>query len=286
MRKFLSILLASAMTACAFASCGKIDNDESRQGTSVTEENATAGITDEDTSSADENSDNGDIQPDSEETANDLDADIDEVSGETSDDDDDVDPVLGKWHLTAAMETIPVLDIISRDSAAVELSQDISYRIYFDEDKTFVFENARFTPDDYDFDGENFVIHTMSDNDLTMKKIDGSTDIYGKYQWVSGAFYDFVSQNSAGGDAPVFMESNPGISILTLEMDVENFSVTDDTITIEGGVFGDQTLLRSVKSASYTIDGDKMTVTCQDGEEMIFLRIIEKSETEPTDDRS
>ena len=285
MRKFLSILLASAMTACAFASCGKIDDDESRQGTSVTEEDTTSGITDEDTSFADENSDSGDIQPGSEETADDLDADIDEVSGETPDE-QDVDPVLGKWHLMAAMETIPVLNIISRDSAAVELSQDISYRIYFDEDKTFVFENARFTPDDYDFDGENFVIHTMSDNDLTMKKIDGSTDIYGKYQWVSGAFYDFVSQNSAGGNAPVFMESNPGISILTLEMDVENFSVTDDTITIEGGVFGDQTLLRSVISASYTIDGDKMTVTCQDGEEMIFLRIIEKSETEPTDDRS
>lgn len=248
MRKFLSFLIASAMTVCAFTSCGKIEEDSGEQGTSDAGEDQAI---DKEQPGTEENTAN--IQPETE---------------------NNINPVFGKWEFEDDyIVDITVIDIKDSDNASVVVTQAMADGFYFDEEKNFVFPGATFSADDYDFDGQTFVLHGMSENDITMEKIDGSEDLFGEYRWVSGGLYDFVCAWAAGGDAPLFMNCAEGSTTLYLDMDMEGFSLTDDTITIDGGAFGENTLLKPIINAPYTVDGDVMIVTNSDGEKLKFRKI-------------
>lgn len=251
MKKFLLLLLASVMTACAFTSCGRTEDDgDSDQGSLAAEEDTTAG---EEQSGTEEDTNN--IQPET---------------------DNNINPAFGKWEFVDDyMIDVTVIEIKDSDNASVVVTQDMADRIYFDEEKNFVFPGMTFSADDYDFDGKTFVLHGMSENDLTMEKIDGSEDLFGEYRWISGELYSFVSTWAADSDAPLFMNCAEGSTTLYLDMDMEGFSLTDDTITIDGGAFGENTLFKPIINAPYTVDGDVMIVTNSDGEELKFTRIRE-----------
>lgn len=190
-------------------------------------------------------------------------------------------PVVGRWE-PVDTENV-VLDIRSEDEAYICAVMDLSDSIYFEEDN-LVFSGMEFTDEEYDFDGETFVLHAMSDDDLTMKKTDGSEELYGEYQWVSGDAYEaiatgFNNKAAENNDDESFDEKNMKIfvnfteesSIFEARMNVEGFELTDETITISGSIFGDDEL----RDAEYSVDGDKMTIKNAQDEEVELERITE-----------
>ena len=190
-------------------------------------------------------------------------------------------PAVGRWE-PVDTENV-VLDIRSEDEAYICAVMDLSDYIYFEEDN-LVFSGREFTDEEYDFNGETFVLHAMSDDDLTMKKTDGSEELYGEYQWVSGDAYEaiatgFNNRAAENNDDETFDEENMKIfvnftedsSILEARMNVEGFELTDETITISGSVFGDDEL----RDAEYSVDGDKMTIKNAQDEEIELERITE-----------
>lgn len=237
MKKFLSLLLAMTMTACAFTSCGDKDDDkDSGKGASASDE-----------AKASKKEKNA---------------------------------AIGKWQPDDVKEI--VFDIQSNDKAVISMVQDMSSIIYFDENKSFIFSGMEFSEDDYDFDGETFVLHSMSDNDLTMTKTDGSDDLFGEYKWISGDAYDAVArgydnkaaennsdESFSDSGTDIFMTCAEGSTSLEARINVQDFKLTKDTISIDGEFFGDEALL----DAPYTVDGDTMTITNADGEDVKLTRI-------------
>ena len=188
-------------------------------------------------------------------------------------------PAVGRWKLVDSEDTI--FDIRSEDEAYICAVQDLSDDLYFEEDK-FMFSGEAFAEKDYDFDGETFVLHAFNDNDLTMKKTDGSKDVYGEYQWVSGDAYDAIAvgfNNSAAenDDTKTFDDESIRIFVNFTEdsttfearITVDGFELTDGTITISGELFGDEEL----RDAEYSVDGDTMIIINNSGEEVELERI-------------
>lgn len=239
MKKLLSFLIAMTMTACAFTSCGSKDDDDSKKGSSVSDE---------------------------------------EKGGENS--------ALGKWKPVADEENSEdlenvVFDIQSEDKATISMVQDMSEDIYFDDKKSFFFTGMEFGDDNYDFDGKTFVLHAFSENDLTMEKIDGSDDLFGEYKWINGDAYDAMAQgfgDSASEDGvdadfentcEMYMTCGEGSTSLEIRFKLDDFKLTDDTISISSAIFGED----SLENAPYTIDGDTMTLTNAKGKDVQLKRI-------------
>lgn len=209
------------------------------------------------------------------------DSDKEEKKSTASETEEESNPAVGRWEPVDTEDVI--FDIYSENEASVCAVMDLSGDICF-EDDNFVFSGEAFTDNDYDFDGETFVFHAFSDNDLTMKKTDGSEELYGEYQWISGDAYEsiatgFDNKAAENNDDETFEDHNINIfmnftedsTILEIRMNVDGFELTDETITISGSVFGEDEL----RDAEYSIDGDKMIIINNSGEEVVLERIAE-----------
>lgn len=189
-------------------------------------------------------------------------------------------PAVGRWVPVEKEGTI--FDILSEDEAYICAVQDLSETIYFDEEDNFVFSGMEFSGDNYDFDGETFVLHAFSDNDLTMKKTDGSEELSGEFQWTSGDLYDDVAGglteaaaadglDITGDNIKTFMNCTENSTSLEIRIKVTEFELSDETITIGGKIFGEDEL----RDAEYSIDGDKMIIINAQDEEVELERITE-----------
>ncbi|MBO5319857.1 MAG: hypothetical protein J6B01_08660 [Ruminococcus sp.] len=194
---------------------------------------------------------------------------------------EEVLPAVGRWEPVDTEDMI--FDIRSENEAYICVVQDLSDALYF-EDDNFMFSGEEFADKDYDFDGETFVLHAFNDNDLTMKKTDGSEELYGEYQWISGDAYDaiatgFNNEAAENNDDETFDEEKMKIfvnftedsTILEARMTIDDFKLSDKKITISGAIFGDDEL----RDAEYSVDGDKMIIINAQGEEVELERITE-----------
>ncbi|MBR3760688.1 MAG: hypothetical protein IKK47_06850 [Ruminococcus sp.] len=192
---------------------------------------------------------------------------------------EEVHPAVGRWVPVEKEDTI--FDIHSEDEAYICAVQDLSDDLYF-EDDNFVFSGMEFSGDNYDFDGETFVLHAFSDNDLTMEKTDGSEELYGEFQWISGDLYDDIVRDFTeasvtdgyditGDNIKTFMICNDEGTSLEIRIGVSDFELTDETITISGSIFGGEEL----RDAEYTVDGDKMIIINAQSEEIELERITD-----------
>ncbi len=188
---------------------------------------------------------------------------------------------VGRW-IPADTENM-IFDIRSEDEAYICAIQDLTDNISF-EDDNFVLSGMEFNDEEYDFDGDTFVLHAMGDNDLTMKKTDGSEELSGEYQWISGTAYEaiatgFNNKAAENNDMETFDENNIKIfvnftedsTILEARMNIDDFELTDETITISGEIFGDEEL----RDAEYSVDGDRMTIINAQNKEVELERVKE-----------
>lgn len=280
MRKISAILLALTMTACSFASCGKVDDDGGKQGDSVIEENNT--VSDGEQSGTDETTDNAQSVTDNtedEESVRELPTDK-TTDNAQSDYDSNADPAVGIWQFNDYTQDVNYLKIHDRENASILITQDLSDMIFFDEEQSLIFPGDTFSAEEYKFDGKTFTLDVNGRNYLTMEKTDGSNDLFGKYMWVGGEMYEAIAQTPISGAADsLYMECSENSTTLFLEWDIKNFSLTDDTITIEGSAFGyDGCIIMSpLTAAPYTIDGNTMTTVNDNGEELKLTKVSEIS---------
>lgn len=278
MRKISAILLALTMTACSFASCGKVDDDGSKQGDSVIEENNT--VSDGEQSGTNEITDNTQYVTDNtedEESVRELPTDK-TTDNARSDHDSNADPAIGKWQFNDYTQDVNYLEIHDRENASILISQDLSDMIFFDEEQSLIFPGDTFSAEEYEFDGKTFTLDVNSKNYLTMEKTDGSGDLFGEYRCVGGEMYEAIAQTPVCGAADsLYMKCSQNNTTLFLGWDIKNFSLTDDTITIEGSTFGydGSIIISPLTAAPYTIDGNTMTTVNDDGEELKLTRISE-----------
>ena len=80
--------------------------------------------------------------------------------------DEEVHPAVGRWVPVEKEDTI--FDIHSEDEAYICAVQDLSDDLYF-EDDNFVFSGMEFSGDNYDFDGETFVLRFKSEGNENNK---------------------------------------------------------------------------------------------------------------------
>lgn len=250
MRKLITFFLVMSIASCAFTSCGKTDDDGSKHGNSDTGENT---VSDGGQSGTDESTDN--------------------VNNSRSGDESSGDPVVGVWRFTDNTPDVNFLEIHDRNSASVLVKQDLSEIIFFDEEQNLVFPGGTFSAEEYTFDGRIFDLSVDGNNYLTMEKTDGTDGLFGKYKWLDCTMYSSTAGNASDGDADIYMDCGANSTFLYLMTDVDGFSITDDAVTMDGGVFGSRRLITPVTDASYTIDGDTMTTVNADGEEMTLTRV-------------
>lgn len=205
----------------------------------------------------------------------DTDNDKDEKTS-ASENDNKENPAIGEW--TAEQNGQQILfKIKSESQASAYMKQDLSEALYFDDEKKLNFSGMKFNDEDYDFDGKTFVLHGMSDNDLTMEKIDDSEDLFGKYKMTGGDAYEAIVRgynNRAAEEDDISIDSldltfecQENETYLVVEIPFEKFELTDDTISIGGAIFGDNEL----KEAPYTVDGDTLTIINEEKDKEVKL---------------
>ncbi len=205
----------------------------------------------------------------------DTDDDKDEKTS-VSENDEKENPVIGEWTAEQNGQQI-VFKIKSESQASAYTKQDLSEALYFDDEKNLNFSGMKFTDEDYDFDGNTFVLHGMSDNDLTMEKIDDSEDLFGEYKMTGGDAYEAIVRgynNRAAEEDDVSIDSldltfecQENETYLVVEIPFEKFELTDGTISIGGTIFGDNEL----KKAPYTVDGDTLTIINEEKDKEVKL---------------
>lgn len=200
----------------------------------------------------------------------DTDNDKDEKTS-ASENDNKENPAIGEWFF----EDNGRLKIKSESEASLSVTQDLSKALYFDDERNLNFSGMKFNDEDYDFDGKAFVLHGMSDNDMTMEKIDDSEELFGKYKLTGGDAYaafteGFSSRAAEDGaemsvdDVSLTLEFNNNETYLIIEFPVENFELTDDAVSVS---IGDNEL----KNAPYTVDGDTLTIINEENDKEVKL---------------
>lgn len=276
MRKLITVFLAVSMASCTFTSCGKTDDDGSKRGDSVTEENTASDGEQSGTNEITDNAQSVTDNAEDEESVRELPT--DKTTDNTQPDDSNADHAVGIWQFNDYTQDVNYLEIHDRENASILITQDLSDMIFFDEEQSLIFPGDTFSAEEYEFDGKTFTLDVNGRNYLTMEKTDGSGDLFGEYRWVGGEMYEAIAQTPVGGAADsLYMECGENSTTLFLGRDIKNFSLTDDTITIEGSAFGLDgcIILSPLTAAPYTIDGNTMTTVNDDGEELKLTRISE-----------
>lgn len=189
-------------------------------------------------------------------------------------------PAIGRWQVGE----YSIFDIVSEDEAYFCVKQDMSRMMYLDEDENIYFGSKNCGKDSYDFDGETFVLHAMSDNDLTMKKNDDSSDIFGEYEMISGTAYDIVDKaynqwTEANDDDKIFSESgtrlfmtcNANSTMIEARLAINGFKIEDGKMTTGFEVLGTD----EPGEVEYEIDGDTLIWKYKSGNVKTFTRAEE-----------
>lgn len=194
--------------------------------------------------------------------------------------DNSENPAIGRWKAGE----YSIFDIVSENEAYYCMKQDMSQMMYLDEDDHLYVGGEDCGTDSYDFDGENFVLHAMSDNDLTMKKTDDSSDIFGEYEMISGSAYDIVAKGynkraEENDDDKSFGESgtrlfiicNVNSTMLEARMEISGFKIEDGKMTAGADFLGTD---ESVE-VEYEVDGDTLVWKYKSGKVNTFTRADE-----------
>lgn len=194
--------------------------------------------------------------------------------------DNSENPAIGRWQVGE----YSIFDIVSEDEAYFCMKQDMSQMMYVDEDEKIYFGSKNCGKDSYDFDGETFVLHAMSDNDLTMKKNDDSGDIFGEYEMISGTAYNIVAKAynqwaEANDDDKIFSESgtrlfitcNVNSTMLEARLAINGFKIEDGKMTTGFEVLGTD----EPGEVEYEINGDTLVWKNKGGNIKTFTRVDE-----------
>lgn len=297
MKKLLALLLACSAMSFAMVGCGDNNSDDEKESSSssssISESSDDESSDDEssDESSDDESSDDesSDDESSGDESSNDESSD-DESSGDESSDNGSsviasaVDPgqsdpaVIGDWYSEEMSGTF-CFDAENQ----VAMGMDYSSLMYFNADKELVLVGG--SDDDLtvpvDYDGSTLSVSYADETTgttvelMTLVRI-GDADpasLDGDYELISGDLYDAFASNLYGD-----IDSNVTMIVsgetLTLKMSVCEYSADGENIEM----FGDGLSLFGIENQedavmSYTILGDKLTITDATGEVMEFTKL-------------
>lgn len=178
----------------------------------------------------------------------------------TEDDDDDDKPssgkvdekIVGEWE---TKEQGYNGSYIFAENGYGSVSLDASSMFCFKGDTLVIDGSTEIGPDQYEFDGETFVLEIDETEFITMERIEGSgSSLDGKYEIVSGYFYDmFGEQYKNTDDYGLFAEADGDDFWFTM---ANCFTFTADGDTLE---FIEGADLMNNQTVTYTITGEKMT---------------------------
>lgn len=178
----------------------------------------------------------------------------------TEDDDDDDKPsagkvdskIIGEWE-TKEQGYNGTYTFAENGYGSVSL--DASSMFCFKGDTLVIDGSTEIGPDQYEFDGETFVLEIEGTEFMTMERIEGSGSGFdGKYEIVSGYFYDmFDEQYKNTDDYGLFAEADGEEFWFTM---ANCFTFTADGKTLEFDKGAD---LMNNQTITYTITGEKMT---------------------------
>ena len=177
----------------------------------------------------------------------------------TEDDDDDDKPssgeidskIIGEWKTT---EQGFDGTYTFAENGYGSVSLDASSMFCFEGDTLVIDGSTEIGPDQYEFDGETFVLEIDGTEFITMEKIEGGSGLDGKYEIVSGYFYDmFDEQYKNTDDYGLFAEADGDDFWFTM---ANCFTFTADGKTLKFDKGAD---LMNNQNITYTITGEKMT---------------------------
>lgn len=246
------------MIGCTFTACGDSnDSGDEKKTTASSKEKAT----DDDEASEEEDEDDTTEDDEEKPTKN---------KGKNK-----LSKAYGKWQLEGIDQCCIYIE--DPDTAYLVVEQDLSENICFDENKNLRFMGKIFGVNGYKFKNGKFVLGYQNANVLTMKKTDGSDDVFGEYEWVSGTSYDsFVkgfSEKAESGDPDeadiqIKMNCEANKTILNCNIAVDGFRLDEDTITMNSSVMGG-----GFTDIPYEINGDEIVLTNEDGKTKKMIRI-------------
>lgn len=135
------------------------------------------------------------------------------------------------------------------------VSLDASSMFSFKGDTLVVDGETEIGPDQYEFDGETFVLDIDGTEFITMEKIEGSKSGFdGKYEIVSGYFYDLFGDQYKNTDEYGLFAEADGEEFWFTMANCFTFTADGETLIFDKGAD-----LMNNETITYTITGDKMT---------------------------
>lgn len=264
MKKYIAMILSLMMIGCAFTACGDSnDSGDEKKTTASSKEKAT----DDDEAASDEEDDT--TEDDEEDTTE------DEEKPTKNKGKNKLSKAYGNWRLEGLDKVY--INIEDATTAYLVVEQDLSENICFDENKNLRFMGKIFGVNGYKFKNGKFVLEYDDVNMLTMKKTDGSDDVFGEYEWVSGTSYDsFVkgfSERAESGapdedDIQIKMTCEENKTLLNCYIAVDGFRLDEETITMNSSLLGD-----GFSDIPYELDGDEIILTNEDGKTKKMIRM-------------
>lgn len=144
----------------------------------------------------------------------------------------------------------------------------------FNEDGSLTFQGRECGSDTFDYDGETYVLHAFSDNDLTLRRLepnDGSV-FYGKYILEESATYDAIAKGYNKRSSETGGEDTFDGSDINIYFDISAEGLSALAEVPFGKVNDDETVTIYDKDVPYALDGDTLTLSAAAGE-MKFTRI-------------
>jgi hypothetical protein len=185
----------------------------------------------------------------------------------------DVSAVYGSW----VYQDSTVINVNSDKTINTKVSMDATDMMSFEKDGSITFGGQKAGEGKFDFDGETYVLHMDSADDLTMKKkTPGSKDdMYGEYTLISGVAYDSIvkgyDNRAAETNGAAFKDSS-----LTVGMEVESGKTSITVVMPIGSVVDSDTLRISFENeereCEYEVVGDELHLKNTKGEEKILKR--------------
>ena len=179
----------------------------------------------------------------------------------------DNDPLQGKW--TMDVEEMPMN--LEFNSGSLSLEMDLSEEAHFS-GKNFIVEGSDLGAENTSFENDKLTVNMNSTDLLHMTRIEGEGDaLDGTYNELGGMLFDELSKET--GDLELKAKID-GEKLIVIYDKLCTYTVSDDTVTLKNppaALLGESG--KDEAEMKFKIEGDKLTLTSDDGTEDTLTRI-------------